>query len=106
MWASVIAGPLGFLKPEGSDVLAAEPFYRIPSDPAELDKGGLLGSTAITLETRQRHRLNGRIQDLSDHRLAIAVEQSFGGCPKYIQGEQTCRPSCAGHPVLVKANLT
>ena len=87
LWASVIAGPRGFLQNPSSTTLKAEPCFRLPSDPAELDTNEFLGTTAITLETRQRHRLNGRVRNFGENQLVMDVEQSFGGCPKYIQGK-------------------
>lgn len=45
-------------------------------------KIGLLG---IELQTRRRNRVNGVIADIKPHYFSIAVEQSFGNCPQYIQ---------------------
>lgn len=45
-------------------------------------KVGLLG---IELSTRRRNRMNGRIKTANAKGLCIAVEQSFGNCPQYIQ---------------------
>ena len=47
-----------------------------------------VGTTAIILATRERMRLNGTVSTCDDGCLSIAVQQTFGSCPKYIQGEE------------------
>src|SRR5205085_4463952 len=39
----------------------------------------------IELPTRRRNRMNGRVIDLDVSGFTVAVEQSFGNCPQYIQ---------------------
>lgn len=82
----MLAGPKGFLKAAKPTTLVASPMSRLPGDPAELNVGDHIGTLAIKLETRQRERVNGIVSENKDGRIAIAVEQSFSGCPKYIQG--------------------
>lgn len=60
--------------PEADDPLAAN-----------LRAGTGLGLLGIELPTRRRNRMNGRVEALSDGGFAVAVQQSFGNCPKYIQ---------------------
>ena len=60
--------------PEADDPLAAN-----------LRAGTGLGLLGIELPTRRRNRMNGRVEAVSDGGLAVAVQQSFGNCPKYIQ---------------------
>jgi len=50
-----------------------------------LRAGTGLGLLGIELPTRRRNRMNGRVEALSDGGFAVAVQQSFGNCPKYIQ---------------------
>jgi predicted pyridoxine 5'-phosphate oxidase superfamily flavin-nucleotide-binding protein len=45
-------------------------------------EAGILG---IDLATRRRNRANGRIVGRDRDGLAVAVDQSFGNCPQYIQ---------------------
>ncbi len=86
VWATVRAGRPGFLAaddPKQLDVALS----RDPTDPADAgmnDSAGvaLLG---IELHTRRRNRLNGSILRDSPQSFSIAVEQSYGNCPKYIQ---------------------
>ena len=82
----MIAGPRGFLRGENPTMFVASPYFRLPSDPAELRADSFIGTTGIVLETRDRQRLNGRIASNTSAELRISVEQVFGGCPKYIQG--------------------
>lgn len=86
LWASVLAGPQGFLQSPEPSTLAATPLTRLPGDPAELNVGEHIGTLAIKLETRQRERVNGIVKANKGGTLSIDVEQSFSGCPKYIQG--------------------
>lgn len=46
---------------------------------------GLLG---LEMPTRRRNRLNGRVVERDDRGFSIAVAQSFGNCPKYIQARE------------------
>jgi len=43
---------------------------------------GILG---IDFSTRRRNRVNGRIQSVGAGGITVAVNQSFGNCPQYIQ---------------------
>lgn len=40
----------------------------------------------IELSTRRRDRANGDVVSVDEHGLTVRVRQSFGNCPKYIQG--------------------
>ena len=85
-WASVLTGIPGFVaspdprtltvraRPATSDPLAANVAVGVPI--------GLLG---IQLETRRRNRMNGIVTALSPEGFTVAVGQSFGNCPQYIQ---------------------
>lgn len=57
------------------------------SDPAEagLSGGKAIGLLGIQLSTRRRNRVNGVISHRQANRLRVAVEESFGNCPQYIQ---------------------
>jgi predicted pyridoxine 5'-phosphate oxidase superfamily flavin-nucleotide-binding protein len=46
--------------------------------------GRPLGLLGIELPTRRRNRANGRIATVGESGFLVAVEQSFGNCPKYI----------------------
>ena len=85
-WATLIAGRPGFVaspSPTRLDI-AARPD---PSDPASagMRAGDAIGLLGIELHSRRRNRVNGLIRAAADGSLDVAVEQSFGNCPQYIQ---------------------
>lgn len=85
-WASLLIGEPGFVDspdPTHLHVAAAA----MPGDPlaAALRSGERLGLLGIELATRRRNRMNGKIVVATAGRFVVAVEQSFGNCPKYIQ---------------------
>ena len=85
-WAGVLEGEPGFaVSPDPATLRVAA----VPDadDPLRAGMGpdqplGLLG---IELHTRRRNRMNGRIAAWDGRRFEVAVEQSFGNCPQYIQ---------------------
>ncbi len=85
-WASMLVGRPGFIRSPDPRTLtvAARPGFGDPLG-AALRAGASLGLLGIELHTRRRNRMNGRVSALGDGRFAVAVGQSFGNCPKYIQ---------------------
>lgn len=85
-WASIMTGEPGFMNSPGSKTLRIEG-KPLPGDPlaAHLKMGGKLGLLGIQLETRRRNRMNGHIAAMDDVGFEVAVDQSFGNCPQYIQ---------------------
>jgi predicted pyridoxine 5'-phosphate oxidase superfamily flavin-nucleotide-binding protein len=80
-WASAVAGAPGFVRSPDPRTLT------ISLDPTALPglaPGRAVGLLGIEPHTRRRNRMNGTITSLSNGELTIAVEQSFGNCPKYI----------------------
>ena len=72
---------------------------------------GLLG---IELETRRRNRMNGTVPRHRRGGFAVAVDQSFGNCPQYIQARaprfvadpaqrRTAAPGAPGRALLSPA---
>jgi predicted pyridoxine 5'-phosphate oxidase superfamily flavin-nucleotide-binding protein len=85
-WASIINGEPGFVSaPDGTTLQvkarpqANDPFAR------NLRVGADIGLLGIEFATRRRNRTNGLISKLGEDGFDIAVKQSFGNCPKYIQ---------------------
>ena len=95
-WASVMAGRPGFIHAPDAQHLR---FDTLPAaeDPLahQLSVGVPLGLLGIEPHTRRRNRMNGTVQALDDHGFTVAVDQSFGNCPQYIQARQ---PSWADAP--------
>lgn len=85
-WATMLAGQPGFLSvPDAATLHVAAP--RDGTDPADrgLEAGDAVGLLGLEWPTRRRNRLNGRIRRApGDEGFAVAVEQSFGNCPRYI----------------------
>lgn len=84
--ATLIAAAAGFAHAPTPTRLAVDvrPHAEDPAA-AGLRLGGAVGVLGIELPTRRRNRLNGRIEALDDKGFVIAVDQSFGNCPQYIQ---------------------
>jgi ferredoxin-NADP reductase/predicted pyridoxine 5'-phosphate oxidase superfamily flavin-nucleotide-binding protein len=85
-WGTVLAGRPGFLtSPDPSTLhVAASPN---PADPAAsgMRDGDAIGLVGIELHTRRRNRLNGTIRRSEEASFDVAVGQSYGNCPQYIQ---------------------
>lgn len=85
-WATMLAGPPGFVQTPNAwqvDVAAAPD----AADPAlaNLSPGAPVGVLGLEPHTRRRNRVNGAVAAFGAQGLSIAVVQSFGNCPQYIQ---------------------
>ncbi|HJU15529.1 MAG TPA: pyridoxamine 5'-phosphate oxidase family protein [Stellaceae bacterium] len=99
-WASILSGPPGFavsLDPRRLRI-AAQPAAGDPLREA-LGLGAMLGLLGIELSTRRRNRVNGPIVEWDRDGFTVAVAQSFGNCPSYIQ-----RRDCIGRDEKVRAH--
>ncbi len=85
-WAGILEGEPGFAASPDPHTLriAAMPDTDDPLR-AGLGPGKAVGLLGIELHTRRRNRMNGRIQAWDGKRFDVAVAQSFGNCPQYIQ---------------------
>lgn len=88
-WASLLAGPPGFIHAPTDDRLRIKALPPA-GDPLEglLENGARIGLLGIEAHTRRRNRANGRIVAVDGAGVDVHVEQSFGNCPKYIQPRQ------------------
>ena len=89
-WATMLAGPPGFVStPDARAMcLAISPDADDPAL-AALAPGAPVGVLGLEPHTRRRNRMNGRVRAFDRQQgLALAVEQSFGNCPKYIQARR------------------
>ena len=88
-WASVLSAPPGFAHSPDATHLRID---ALPAagDPlaGQLVPGASLGLLGIEPHTRRRNRLNGRVEALDGGGFMLAVQQSFGNCPKYIQARE------------------
>jgi len=85
-WATVIAGKPGFISSPDNTGLNFQTTLS-PDDPAVsgFSEGAGIGFLGIELHTRRRNRVNGKLMALSDRNFRVAVDQTMGNCPKYIQ---------------------
>lgn len=88
-WATLRAGRAGFLRSPDPHTLHLG-VARDAADPADpgMDDGEAIGLLGIDPMTRRRNRLNGTVRRApcgAGRGFDIAVGQSFGNCPQYIQ---------------------
>jgi predicted pyridoxine 5'-phosphate oxidase superfamily flavin-nucleotide-binding protein len=98
-WASVLAGRPGFMHAPDPHTLRIDA-RPLPEDQldANLQLGARLGMLGIELPTRRRNRLNGKVTALDPAGFSLGVTQSFGNCPRYIQGRQAVFVDAPGRP--------
>ncbi|MEA2741289.1 MAG: uncharacterized protein QOH05_4596 [Acetobacteraceae bacterium] len=84
--ASILSGPPGFITSPDANTLHIAATLD-PEDPAAafLLPGAPIGLLGIDLATRRRNRANGTLRSVAPEGLTVAVTQSFGNCPQYIQ---------------------
>ena len=88
-WATMLAAEPGFIgTPDArtldiaGGMLAGDPLQ------GRLHAGDHVGGLGLAPATRRRNRVNGVIAAIGDGGMRIAVAQSFGNCPQYIQHRQ------------------
>ena len=91
--ATLLWGPPGFVQSPGPATLhiAALPDSGDPAAQA-LAPDREIGILGIDFSTRRRNRANGRISSRDSVGIAVAVSQSFGNCPQYIQRRVIASP--------------
>jgi hypothetical protein len=84
--ATLLEGEPGFVSSPDSKTLRIRSLPG-PDDPAHgtIRDGQEIGLLGIDLTTRRRNRANGLISEVDADGLSVAVQQSFGNCPQYIQ---------------------
>jgi len=85
-WASMLAAAPGFLSTPDAQTLQIQGGL-LPGDPLAplLQEGAQIGGLGLEPSSRRRNRLNGEVVAREGELLRVAVRQSFGNCPKYIQ---------------------
>jgi ferredoxin-NADP reductase/predicted pyridoxine 5'-phosphate oxidase superfamily flavin-nucleotide-binding protein len=88
-WASPLFGAPGFVMPtdDTSISVRARPLHGDPLATA-LREGAEIAMLGAQLHTRRRNRLFGSIAELRPDGFAVAVRQTLGICPQYIQGRE------------------
>jgi uncharacterized protein len=100
-WASVLAGPPGFISSPDPQQLVVEA-RPLSHDPLreKLAQGQFIGLLGIEPHTRRRNRMNGVLTHVSEEGFTVQVMQSFGNCPKYIQARRPEFVPRSGESVL------
>jgi ferredoxin-NADP reductase/predicted pyridoxine 5'-phosphate oxidase superfamily flavin-nucleotide-binding protein len=85
-WATMLASYPGFIATPDARTLDIDGGM-LAGDPlqGQLRVGDYVGGLGLVPATRRRNRVNGVIASAGEDRLRIAVTQSFGNCPQYIQ---------------------
>ncbi|MEC5384967.1 pyridoxamine 5'-phosphate oxidase family protein [Uliginosibacterium sp. H3] len=87
--ASVLAAPAGFVSsPDERSLRIEAPIDHDDPLAANLHLGASLGVLGLEPHTRRRNRANGRVSARDEDGFTLAVQQSFGNCPKYIQARE------------------
>jgi predicted pyridoxine 5'-phosphate oxidase superfamily flavin-nucleotide-binding protein len=95
-WATLLHGAPGFVTTPDARTLRVA--ARLPADDPLtpwLVEGAAVGILGLEPHTRRRNRANGRVRTVTRDALEIAVQQSFGNCPKYIHARE---PQAAPRP--------
>ena len=100
-WASVLTGQPGFVSSPDPRLLTIRAMPQAYDPLAEnLAVGRPVGLLGIQLETRRRNRMNGMVTAVGPDGFTVAVGQSFGNCPQYIQARAPRFVSAAADPIL------
>lgn len=88
-WAGVLTGPPGFAHSPDERLLRVDA-RPAPHDPLAplLAAHAPIALLGIQPHTRRRNRLNGWVAEDGASGFSVAVGQSFGNCPKYIQARE------------------
>ncbi|CAO3430479.1 pyridoxamine 5'-phosphate oxidase family protein [Azospirillum doebereinerae] len=102
--AGVLTGPPGFVSSPDPRLLRVRPQQGAWDGwPERPGLGSPVGALGIDLATRRRNRVNGVVVATEGGGFDLAVEQSFGNCPQYIQGRlvEAAAPAAAPREALV-----
>jgi uncharacterized protein len=97
--ATLWSGAPGFVRAPAPETLRIAVALD-PADPASsaFTAGAPFGLLGIELATRRRNRANGAIAEADTHGVIVAVGQSFGNCPQYIQPRDLVRVEAHAAP--------
>ena len=102
VWASALAGRQGFARARDDGATLAlrldDDAHILSTGPpfAALQVGDPLGVLFLDPSTRRRLRINGRVADLHEHNLALAIDQAYPNCSKYIQQRSLAPAASSG----------
>lgn len=89
LWAVPLFGEPGFIRAPSPQLLTITLSAPCPHPLfSHLRVNSRVGLLGIEFESRRRNRVNGLIVERTRDQITIAVQQSFGNCPRYIQHRQ------------------
>jgi predicted pyridoxine 5'-phosphate oxidase superfamily flavin-nucleotide-binding protein len=95
-WASLLTGAPGFIASPNPTTLRFNALPQAHSPlAAAIQPGASIGILGIQPHTRRRNRANGLVTAVDAHGFDMAIEQSFGNCPKYIQAREATHVDAA-----------
>src|SRR5580704_16600314 len=102
--ATLLTGRPGFVQSPDANSLRIEALPQA-GDPAAsgLIPGQEIGILGIDFSTRRRNRANGRVISRDTEGIRVAVTQSFGNCPQYIQLRTVTQSATDGIEAAPKA---
>ncbi|RKF13716.1 pyridoxamine 5'-phosphate oxidase [Alginatibacterium sediminis] len=105
-WATPIIGQQGFIESGNPKTLQIDKRPLIEfSNILCMQVGDKLGLLGLEFNTRRRNRVNGLVSYVSDQAFRFEVEQSFGNCPKYIQGRELLVNRSSNEPVITASSF-
>ena len=85
-WATASFGKPGFVSSPDGKTLSVESEILLASElNLQADRTDKIAILGLQPYTRRRNRLNGHVVSRTQRGFSIAVDQSFGNCPQYIQ---------------------
>ncbi|XZG69370.1 pyridoxamine 5'-phosphate oxidase family protein [Chitinibacteraceae bacterium HSL-7] len=96
-WATLLCGAPGFVQSPDARTLSIQT-RPLSGDPlaAHLVAGAAVGVLGLEPQTRRRNRANGHIRTVTPDGFSLAIAQSFGNCPQYIQ-RRSDTPAAVGN---------
>lgn len=86
-WPTMLTGTAGFVRtPDARTMHIATRLAEGDPARAGLRVGAAVGILGLEPHTRRRNRMNGVVSAVASEDFSVQVVQSFGNCPKYIQG--------------------
>lgn len=104
--ATMLTGAPGFVQAPDAVTLRIDALPDRQDPPAAgFEEGQDLGLLGIDLSTRRRNRANGRITQRDANGFSVAVRQSFGNCPQYIQRRRVSLAPASGADAEILTSL-
>jgi hypothetical protein len=105
--AGIVSGPAGFVSSPDERSLHLHPACVVQGPAGSLLRSGQpVGLLGIEFHTRRRNRANGLIAAVDSEGLRVAVRQSFGNCPKYIQSRELHHVPATAAPIVPSVSFS